>query len=230
MRSHWVFGVVIVLSLLVPAVSGYPQLDYYVTDDVGVLLSDEIYLIEQVCSDMYYETGVEMAILIVNDTGDDDITLFAVKTFEENGIGQEGEDNGLLFIIVTGTDEWRIEVGYGLQGTLPAILVHHIAEDNLEPAMAQGDYFTGIGSTVAELADEILENYDGEPVKKTSPYPISWLPLTGFQLLLVGVVIIVMIITKGQLVLWILPFLGGGSGRKKWGGGRSGGGGSRGKL
>lgn len=206
------------------ACADYPVLEYYVTDQAGVLygVSD----IEQLCAYVYEISGVQMAVLIVNTTLPDDINLFSTKTFQQNGLGQEGKDNGLLLVIATDENLWRIEVGYGLEGVLPDSLVGAIADTYLVPEIElYGDYYTGIYNTLDALGYEILENYEGEPPK--SKYPVSFIPLTwGQWFIVIGIMAFLAIVTKGRIFLFIPWIFGRG---KIGGGGRSGGGGAGGK-
>ena len=212
-----------------PAASSYPKLEYYVTDQVGVLTTYDIYDIEELCLEVDQETGCEIAVLIVNTTHPDDINIYAVKTFEESGIGKEGLDNGLLLLISVSDRMWRIEVGYGLEGILPDLKVDDIAEKYLEPDLEAGDYYNAILYTVAFLGREILDNWEG-PVKRSEEpwYPIPFIPLLWWQLLIVIIIAVaVLVITGGKVLFWGGGiFKGGGGG---FGGGRSGGGGARGR-
>ncbi|MBN1389287.1 MAG: TPM domain-containing protein [Candidatus Thermoplasmatota archaeon] len=208
----------------------YPKLEYYVTDQVGVLTVNDIYDIEDLCLEVDNGTGCEIAVLIVNTTQPDGIDLFAVKTFEESGIGKEGLDNGLLLMISVSEKMWRIEVGYGLEGILPPIKVNQIAEDNLEPFLEEGNYYEGILYTVAFLGEEILDNWDGPVEKEKEPwYPIPFIPLLWWQLLIVVLIALAVFVVTGGRVLFFAGglFKGGGGG---FGGGRSGGSGARGRF
>jgi uncharacterized protein len=208
----------------------YPTLKYWVTDDANALLTDEELDIEALCVEVFEKRGAEIAVLTVNTTAPDEISMFAFRTFEKNALGQEGKDDGVLVMVATDDRSWRVEVGYGLEGVLPDILVNQIAEKYLVPDLQRGDFYTGLLYTVAFLGREILDNYDaGKPPKDDGdPYPISWLPLTWGQLVLVVVVFLAIALITGGRGLW----LGGlfyGSGGRRWGGGRSGGGGARGR-
>jgi len=221
------------LALLISsgaATADYPTLVYYVTDQVGVLTESEEYDIEDICVEVYEQTGAEMAVLVVNTTLPDGIDIFAVKTFEQNGLGQEDKDDGLLILVSTEEGAWRIEVGYGLEGILPDSKVGDIGTTYMEPYLAVADYYTGIYEAAYALGVEILDNYEGSPQSSDSQYPIPWIPLKTWQLVLViGVVATLAIVTKGRVLFWLLFFRNWGGGGKSWGGGRSGGGGARGK-
>jgi uncharacterized protein len=221
----------ITTMILSPAACGYHDLEYYVTDDAGVLLMQDIYDIEDLCLEVDTATGAEIAVLIVPTTSPDSIETYAVKTFESSGIGQEGKDNGLLLLIAVEDRTWRIEVGYGLEGILPDLKVNDIGETFLAPYLAEFNYYEGILFTVAELGIIIVENYTGSPPREDKGpwYPISFIPLNWWQLLIaVSVTIFIFIITGGRLLLWIGGSFGGGRGG--FGGGRSGGGGSGGRF
>ncbi|UCC92497.1 MAG: TPM domain-containing protein [Thermoplasmata archaeon] len=217
-------------SLALAADDDYPTLKYWVTDDANVLLYQEELDIEALCVEAFEAKGVEIAVLTVNTTAPDDISMYAVRTFEKNELGQEGKDDGVLVMVATDDRTWRIEVGYGLEGVLPDILVADIANTYLVPDLERGDYYSGLLYTVAFLGREILDNYEeGEPAEDDGdPYPISWLPLTWGQLILVVVIFLVIALFTGGRGLWLGSIFYG-SGGRRWGGGRSGGGGARGK-
>lgn len=223
----------ILLSLLMvlPGTDGYPDLEFYVTDEVGVLLLQDIYDIEDLCVEVEMNTGAQIAVLIVNSTSPDAIETYAVETFEESEIGRKGYDDGLLLLIAVGDNAWRIEVGYGLEGILPDLKVDQIAETYLVPYISKGYYYEAVLFTVAELGWIIVENYSGEPpdMDEGPWYPIPFIPLNWWQLLIaVGVSVTILILTGGRLFIWIGgAFRGGGGGN--FGGGRSGGGGASGR-
>ena len=209
----------------------YPTLQYWVTDLANVLLTEEELDIEALCIEAYQKRGAEIAVLTVNSTAPDDISMYALRTFEKNKLGQEGKDDGVLVMVTTDDRSWRVEVGYGLEGVLPDSLVGNLADTYLVPDLERGDFYSGLLYMVAFLGREILDNYEeGEPPEDDgSPYPISWLPLTWGQLILVIVIFIAIAVITGGRGLW-LGGLFSGSGGRKWGGGRSGGGGARGRF
>ena len=236
--AAWALSAVLLVLSPALAAAEYPKLEYYVTDKADVLLASEELDIEDLCVEVYSKRGAEMAILIVNTTAPDDIVTYGVKTFEANALGQKGKDNGLLMVIATDTRQWRVEVGYGLEGVLPDALVGHIADTHLVPYLNSSDFYDGILYTTAFLGREIIDNYTaGSPPKQAAAgrdYPIPWLPCTALELVLVVLFIALVGGTRGR-ILWWLPYLligrgrGGGGGGRSWGGGRSGGGGAGGK-
>jgi uncharacterized membrane protein YgcG len=209
------------------AATDYPTLQHWVNDQVGVINQSDGDDLEVICVDVNREKGVEMVVLIVNTTQPDGIDLYALRTFERNQLGQAGRDNGLLIVISVGESQWRIEVGSGLEAVLPDSLVSSIASDHLVPYLNQGDYFDGLLYTMVELGQEIMDHYDVKPSSGGgSHHPISWLPCTTWELVLLALLIALVVGTKGRIISWLPSrfMKRGGSGEGKGsskGGGRS---------
>ncbi len=157
------------------------------------------------------------------------------------GIGKKGKDNGILILIAMEEREWRIEVGYGLEGYITDVESKRIAENYLVPNFQEGLYGEGLASTVIALAQEIpnIDQSEQMPTRGRYIYGIDELPADGeipwdFIVLIVIFVIIVLIpfvrrFGGGRIGNSGSGSSGGGrSGRDGGGGGRSGGGGSSG--
>ncbi len=220
------------LVLFTTPCSAYHDLEYYITDDAYVLLWEEMLDIEDVCIEVYEATGAQMAVLIVNTTQPYGIDDYARGTFEETELGIEGRDDGLLLLISVSEDLWRIEVGYGLEGILPDLKVNQIAQDHLVPFLEVGDYYQGVLYCMAFLGEQILDNYEGEPPDPPAEpwYPIPFLPLLWWQLLIAIAVFLAISALTGGGGLWIGGLFRGGGIRGGGGGGRSGGGGAKGRF
>jgi len=202
-----------------------PSVYLYVNDltDPPTLYSDEIGSIEDLCLEVDKQTSAEIAVLIVNTTQPLGIDTFAVKTFEENGIGKKGLDNGVLIIVSTEEMQWRVEVGYGLEGVLNDAKVGRIGRETISPAFENGDLYSGIYDAAYSIGLEIVDNYtppSDNPFGIPSLYGIDW----RMVVIAVVVFIVVAVLTKGGSII----LLGGILRRRGFGGGRSGGGGARG--
>lgn len=221
------FAFIFVIAFTVPQVATaqqVPTLYLYVNDLVGVFTSDEISALDGICYELDRYNSDELAIVIVNTTQPQGIDTFASETFEANGIGKEGLDNGVMILVSTEEALWRIEVGYGLEGILNDAKVGEIGRDNLEPYLSQGDYYAGVFYTVSALID-VLTSDPGQPAGNKYPlfgYHIDWWELAGA----VAIFLFIAGLTRGRILFWI----GGILTRGGFGGGRSGGGGARGRF
>jgi uncharacterized protein len=218
---------VVLASMLCPACApahAVPEIFLYVNDFVGVLTYDEVGTLDEICYQLDQVTSDEIAIVVVNSTQPEGIDMFAVALFEASGVGKEDKDNGVLVLVSIEEEQWRIEVGYGLEGILNDAKVVTIGRENLEPYLAVGDYYPGIFYTVAALVEELTSDPDRT---NEDGYDIELLRIDYWQLALaIAVVTVVGIATKGRMFFWI----GGIITRGRFGGGRSGGGGAKGRF
>jgi uncharacterized membrane protein YgcG len=146
----------------------------------------------------------------------------------QTGIGKSRKDNGVLVLVALDERQWRIEVGYGLEGDITDIETNLIAQKYLVPAFRDGNYDEGLYDTVAALGEQIpasnqLNNvpvrgyyyYEATSEQATTPTQFWDYNFYGMPLWLI-------------VVLSLFGVLGGVFGGKTRGG-RSGGGGSTGK-
>lgn len=209
---------------------GIPELKYYTTDLAGVLTESDLYYIDEICYEVNLNSSCEIAVVVVNSTQPYDINYYALRTFQYNGIGKEGRDNGVLVVVATDDGSWRIEVGYGLEGILTDVRVNRLAQEYLLPNMTAGGYGDGLFELTFAMGMIMETEYSGDRGTDRT-YPISWIPLTWGDWALVGVAYILLaVVTKGwalRPLLFLIAIMSGGRGG--FGGGRSGGGGASGR-
>jgi uncharacterized protein len=145
-----------------------------VNDFAHVLSAPDSIAMGQKLLDLNKTTGVQMVVVLVPSLGDETIDTYAVKLFKEWGIGNTKttrvgsiQDNGLLILISTGDHKVRIEVGYGLEGTVTDLVSGKIVKNTLIPAFKHTDYAGGISAAVDMLSSIIA----GDPsvVDTTAP-------------------------------------------------------------
>src|SRR5438445_9804518 len=137
------------------------------------LLRSEADDITSICYQVDNLTSAEVAVLIVNSTQPLGISQFAVKTFQSNGIGKAGPDNGVLIVVSANEHRWRIEVGYGLESVLNDAKVGGIGRSTIEPALASGDLYSGIYNAIVQVGQEIVDNYNTQ-ANNTSRSTSNW--------------------------------------------------------
>ena len=130
----------------------------FVNDFVGVLNAQQRSALEEKISSFSKTYGNEISVAIVSDLGGDYIENYAVKLFQEWGIGKKGLDNGALILVAVNDREMRIEVGYGLEGSLTDAQTNYIVNNIMKPAFQAGNYYAGIDGA----ADKIISATQGE--------------------------------------------------------------------
>ena len=128
-----------------------PNYEWYVTDKVGVFSETEKTNLTNKIEEIEKTTSIEIAVLVV-PTVDDDINLAAVDVGNKRWVGKEGQNNGLLLLIAVDDRKWSIQIGYGLEATLPDLATKRIGETRFPPNFREGNYYQGI----MEMLDDAL--------------------------------------------------------------------------
>jgi uncharacterized membrane protein YgcG len=128
------------LSLLIALACGpagaaeVPYLTGRVVDDAEILkpatrsaLADKLKAHES-------RTTNQVVVLTERTLGNESIEEFATAAFADWKLGQRGKDNGVLVIVVPNDRRMRIEVGYGLEGTLTDVQAQRIIRNVMAPA------------------------------------------------------------------------------------------------
>ena len=90
------------------------------------------------------KTGNQIAVLTVPTIGSDSIEEYATRVFESWKLGQKGKDNGVLVVVAPKDRKMRIEVGYGLEGTLTDVAASRIIRNVMTPAFKSSDFDKGV--------------------------------------------------------------------------------------
>lgn len=129
----------------------------YVLDNAQ-LLGVDAEALEQQLQKLEQETGVEIAILTIRNLEGGEINEFAQRVFDTWKPGRAEEDNGMLIVIALEDRKWRIQTGYGLEGTIPDVIAGRIGREILIPHFREGNYSLGLRATVDELEKYIRQD------------------------------------------------------------------------
>lgn len=142
-----------------------PKFDRWVVDTTGTLDSNTRAHLERELDALHKRKGAQLAVLIVPTLGDDTIETYARRVFDEWKLGRKGVDDGILFVVAKNDRRMRIEVGYGLEGTVPDLLAGRIIREQVAPRFRQDDYAGGIVAGVESL----LRLIEGEELPPPAP-------------------------------------------------------------
>jgi uncharacterized protein len=142
----------LVVFLAFPAYAqSLPALTGRVVDNAGIIdaateadLVARLEAFEQRSSD-------QIVVATAPNLGGEEIEPYANRLFRAWGLGQAGEDNGILLLVAVDDRRMRIEVGYGLEGTLTDLHSKLIIENTMVPAFRAGDFSGGISQAVDDI-------------------------------------------------------------------------------
>lgn len=155
----------------------------YVNDFAHVLSDGTKQELESALSVFEASTSDEIAVAIVPSMGGDYIENYAVKLFEEWGIGKKDKDNGVLLLLSIEERKLRIEVGYGLEGALPDSLAQQIINADMTPRLKAGDYDGAVSIGVTDIMQAVKGEYQATESKSSSSLHFSFDTLLGFLLI-----------------------------------------------
>jgi uncharacterized protein len=169
-----------------------PPLTGRVVDLTGTLSSDQIAAQTQRLKDLQTRKGSQIAVLIVPTTQPETIEQYSIRVAEAWKIGRKKIDDGALLVVAKDDHKLRIEVGYGLEGTLTDVTSRRIIDEVIVPQFRFGDFAGGINAGITRIIGVI----DGEPLPKPQPEAshgsdIDWIGLSSFwPFILVGALMI----------------------------------------
>lgn len=150
------------VAIFVPSALAYSSPgtpDGYVNDFAKVLSSETKQSLENELVNFEQQTSSEITVTIVPSMGGDYVEHYAVKLFEEWGVGKKDKDNGVLLLLSIEERKMRIEVGYGLEGALPDSVAQSILNNEMTPRLKAGDYDGAVSAGVRAIEEATRGEY-----------------------------------------------------------------------
>jgi len=161
-------ALVLCFSFAAVADVAVPPLTGRVVDQTGTLSGGEIAALKQTLKELETRKGSQIAVLIVPTTDQESIEQFSIRVAEAWKIGRRKIDDGALLVVAKNDRRLRIEVGYGLEGTLTDATTKRIIDEDITPKFKSGDFAGGISAGV----NRMIRLIDGE--KLPAPEPEHW--------------------------------------------------------
>ena len=149
-------GLMIAVALLlaggaVSSAPALPQLTGRVVDQAQIIPADIRAGLETKLSDLETKSGIQLVVATVSSLQGEEIEPFANELFRFWKLGERRSNNGVLLLVAPTEKRVRIEVGYGLEGTLTDALSKVIITNSIAPAFKAGNFGTGIQNGVADI-------------------------------------------------------------------------------
>lgn len=216
------FTFVIISFLLLSGLSSFADSSYnfdgFISDNAKVLNIQAKDSINALLWDLQKKTGTDIAVVTVKSLDGRSIEETALDIGRKFKLGEKGKDTGAVVLVAPYDKKMRIEIGYGLEGTITDGHAGRIRDEQMLPYFRNGDYQSGIWRGTYTLAQDIAQA-DGVTLSDSGAVPKApsdgddW----GFLLLFF---IIFLSIRFGFFPIFI-PFGGGGYRGGGFGGGGS---------
>jgi uncharacterized protein len=122
----------------------FPLLTGRVVDQAGVIPVATRDAIETKLRDLEDKSGIQLVVATVKSLQGGDIETFANELFRTWKLGEAKKNNGVLLLVAPAERKVRIEVGYGLEGTVTDALAQVIIASAMVPSFKANDYPGGI--------------------------------------------------------------------------------------
>lgn len=151
MRSLIVTWIAVGLAVCLGSIAfafDFPPLTGRVVDQANVMTAQSRSDIESKLMALEDKSGVQLVVATVKSLQGSDIESYANELFRFWKIGQAQKNDGVLLLVAPAEHKVRIEVGYGLEGTLTDALSSVIISSAVIPRFKAGDFSGGIGRGV----------------------------------------------------------------------------------
>lgn len=145
--------------LLAGAVAIPPVPSDYVTDNAHVLSATTAGAIRQELQTYHDTTGNRVLVYIDQTTGDVPLEDWTIRAAEKWKLGSKAKDNGAVLFAFMQDHKVRIEVGYGLEGSLPDADASRIIQETILPKMRAGDVDGAIQAGVDRMLLTITPSF-----------------------------------------------------------------------
>jgi len=163
----WLFLLAVSCPAGAAATPDFPALTGRVVDDAGLLAAGAKQELDQELRQHEQETGNQVVVVTLPSLLGYPIEDYGYQLGRHWGIGQDEHDNGVLLIVAPKEHKVRIEVGYGLEGTLTDARSSEIIQRIILPRFRDNDYPDGI----LRGTRAILSTLEGTYRPPASPSP-----------------------------------------------------------
>lgn len=151
-RKRLPLALMVALFAIAPAFAiNFPALTGRVVDQANIIQADTRAAIEQKSADLEEKSGIQLVVTTVNSLEGQEIEPYANELFRKWGLGEKKKNNGVLLLVAPNERRVRIEVGYGLEGTLTDALSKVIISNAMTPRFKAGNFSEGISRGVDDI-------------------------------------------------------------------------------
>jgi uncharacterized protein len=152
-RAVVAFSALAFLALVCAAVCApnFPALTGRIVDQANVIPATTRNAIEPKLAELESKSGIQLVVATVSSLGGEEIEPYANELFRTWKLGEKTKNNGVLLLVAPNEHRVRIEVGYGLEGTLTDALSKVIITNAIAPRFKTGDFGDGVSRGVDDI-------------------------------------------------------------------------------
>jgi uncharacterized protein len=143
-----------------------PAPTQWVTDSAGILSDGDRSALNAKLRAFEERSGAQFIVYIYPSVPGGSLEDFTIRAATKWRAGQKKYDNGLILFVFPEDKDLRIEVGYGLEGTITDSFSSRVIRNLIVPEFQRGDFAAGINAG----ADALIAQIEGkEPAVPVAP-------------------------------------------------------------
>lgn len=176
----------ILLLFLLPCLlaAQYPAAPHnYVTDEAGVLSREQQQALNLKLKEFERTSSNQIFVYLAPSLNGKSLEPVSQELFHNWHIGGKDKDNGVLIAVFVNDHQFRIQTGYGLEGSLPDLLTKKIQDETMRPYFKQRDFYTGLDQGIDRLIYYTAHVYEPEEesgfsLKDLGSWLLAYIPNT----------------------------------------------------
>ena len=136
-----------------------PTTEFYVNDYANLLNQNTKNYIINANKQLYSQTGAQIVVVTVQNLEGNSLEDYANQLFRNFGIGDKNKNNGVLLLLALEERQFRVEVGYGLEGILPDGKTGRIQDEYIIPYLKQNNGNDGIKNGFSAILEIVADEY-----------------------------------------------------------------------
>lgn len=137
-----------------------PTDDFYFYDGAQVLSEETEQYILKYSRELDVKTGAQIVVVTIPSLEGAALEEYATDLFRQWGIGDAEKNNGLLLLCAVEDRQFRVEVGYGLEGDLPDGKTGRMQDTYIIPLLKEDKFDEGIKNGYTAFLQEVSAVYD----------------------------------------------------------------------
>lgn len=162
LKSLLLVLVLFILTICPAAALEVPKLQGRVNDLAGLISRGTEAELERQMAELESSDSTQLVILTISSLEGEVLEEYSIRVAEEWGIGQKGYDNGALLLVSKNDHSVRLEVGYGLEGSLTDLLAGRIIDNEILPNFSAGRFDAGFLKGIEAVTAAVRGEYKAE--------------------------------------------------------------------
>lgn len=185
-------ALIVMATLMLSSVAmAAPASDMLVTDNADMLTDEEEAKIEDALYQIYEQTDIEYAIYLAPSLNGKTIEEASLEIGRKLGIGDKEDNTGLFIYVALEDREFRMEVGYGLEGVIPDSQAKKII-DCMTSYFKNENYADGLLAAVTKTV-EILNDSGEYTISQDENYVVETDTDNEIAIVMMAIIIIIVL-------------------------------------